>query len=139
MKITLTGISGFVGLNLHAYLIKNNYFVDGLNLRDKDWLKSFPIDSVAIIHLAGKAHDTSDSSEPSEYFKINRDLTIELFDKFINSSTRDFFYYSSVKAVADTIDCDLTENVISNPLTHYGKSKFEAEKYLLSKELPKGK
>ena len=34
---------------------------------------------VAIIHLAGKAHDTSNTSAEEEYFKINRDLTIQLF------------------------------------------------------------
>ncbi|WP_156305383.1 NAD-dependent epimerase/dehydratase family protein [Sphingobacterium endophyticum] len=139
MKITITGMSGFVGHNLHAYLRNNNYIVKNLNVRENDWSKSFPLDSNALIHLAGKAHDTSNFSEASEYFKVNRDLTIELFDKFINSSVRDFFYFSSVKAVADTIDYDLIENVIGNPQTPYGRSKLEAEKYLLSKELPEGK
>ena len=51
----------------------------------------------------------------------------------------DFFYFSSVKATADTIDGVLTENHHSNPKTPYGKSKLEAEKYLLSQKLPENK
>ena len=52
---------------------------------------------------------------------------------------KDFFYFSSVKATADTIDGILDENHQSNPKTPYGKSKLEAENYLLSQKLPENK
>jgi nucleoside-diphosphate-sugar epimerase len=42
---------------------------------------------------------------------------------------------SSVKATADQIDSILTEDHISNPITHYGKSKLLAEQYILSKSI----
>src|SRR5690606_37052582 len=71
--------------------------------------------------------------------KVNRDLTIELFDLFLKSNIRDFFYFSSVKAVADTVDGMLTEDVQGKPYTPYGKSKLEAEQYLLKQTLPEGK
>jgi len=45
---------------------------------------------------------------------------------------------SSVKAVADQVEGQLLEDVIPNPVTHYGKSKFLAEEYILSKPIPKG-
>lgn len=89
--------------------------------------------------MAGKAHDTSNTTVQDEYFKVNRDLTIEMFKLFLDSDTRDFFYFSSVKAVADTTDGILTEEVTGKPLTPYGKSKLEAEEYLLAKPLPEGK
>ena len=44
---------------------------------------------------------------------------------------------SSVKAVADVVDGILTEDVIPNPITVYGKSKLAAEVYILSKEIPR--
>src|SRR5690606_27206303 len=69
----------------------------------------------------------------------NRDLTIALFDKFLQTDIRDFFYFSSVKAVADTVEGVLTEDVHALPITPYGKSKLEAEQYLLAQELPEGK
>jgi nucleoside-diphosphate-sugar epimerase len=44
-----------------------------------------------------------------------------------------------VKAVADKVDGELTEEIIPNPVTHYGKSKLLAEEYILSKNIPAGK
>ncbi len=136
MKIIITGASGFVGQNLSKYLKTKNHDVQGLSLRNS-WVIDKNCD--AIIHLAGKAHDTANTSADEEYFKVNRDLTIQLFDEFLNSEIKDFFYFSSVKATADTVDGILKETHQSKPQTPYGKSKLEAEKYLLSKELPAGK
>ncbi|PZR07349.1 MAG: nucleoside-diphosphate-sugar epimerase, partial [Flavobacterium psychrophilum] len=89
--------------------------------------------------LAGKAHDTKNTSAAAEYFQVNTELTKKLFDIFLNSDIRDFIYFSSVKAVADTVDGILTEDVAPNPQTPYGQSKHKAEEYLLSKQLPEGK
>src|SRR5690606_30291220 len=131
--------SGFGGGNLLSYLVRGSFNCNTLSMRSKNWVGKISETPTSIIHLAGKAHDTSHSSDPLEYFTINRDLTKQLFDHFLSSGTRDFFYFSSVKAVADTVDGILTEEVLANPLTPYGKSKLEAEEYLLSKELPVGK
>ena len=46
---------------------------------------------------------------------------------------------SSVKAAADSVNGILTEDVIPNPVTIYGKSKQAAELYILSKEIPENK
>jgi len=136
MKTTITGASGFVGQNLLKYLKDKNHDVQTLSLRNS-WALDKKND--AIIHLAGKAHDTANTSSDEEYFKVNRDLTIQLFDQFLNSNISDFIYFSSVKATADTIEGILDEKHLSNPKTSYGKSKLEAEEYLLSKKLPDGK
>lgn len=139
MEIQITGISGFIGKNLSMHLKQHGDTVEGLSLRDAGWKNNLNTQADAIIHLAGKAHDTSNTSSPEAYYKVNRDLTIELYNEFINSGVKDFFYFSSVKAVADTVITVLTEDNLANPLTPYGKSKLEAEQYLLSKELPTGK
>lgn len=139
MKIIVTGASGFVGTNLSAYLENRDFTVLPLSLRGSEWENKIDKSVDAIIHLAGKAHDTSNTSAAEEYFRVNRDLTIELFQEFLNSDIRDFFYFSSVKAVADTVDGVLTEEVVPNAITPYGKSKLEAEVYLLSQKIPEGK
>lgn len=137
MNITITGSSGFVGQNLSKSLKEKGHAVKELSLRDKDW--SLNKDADAVIHLAGKAHDTSNTSSANSYFEINKDLTILVFNEFLKSDCRDFFYFSSVKATADTVDGILDENNQSNPKTPYGKSKLEAENYLLSQKLPDNK
>lgn len=139
MKVTITGASGFVGKNLTQYLLQHEIEVKPLSLRDTSWKTDLDKTSNAIIHLAGKAHDLENTSEEEAYFTINRDLTINVFQEFLNSDIQDFFYFSSVKAVADTANGIIDENIIPKPLTPYGKSKFEAEEYLLNQQLPEGK
>jgi len=136
--VLITGASGFVGQNLQEYLKDKRYSIKTLSLRKKNWQNHIS-GGDAIIHLAGKAHDTANTSADEEYYKVNRDLTIALFDLFLKSNVRDFFYFSSVKAVADTVDGVLEEDVQGRPYTPYGKSKLEAEQYLLAQTLPEGK
>jgi nucleoside-diphosphate-sugar epimerase len=140
MNLMVTGASGFVGQNLSSYFIANGIQVSNISLRNLNWQKQFhTVQSDAIIHLAGKAHDTSNTSSAEDYFKINRDLTISLFEEFLKSDTRDFFYFSSVKAVADTVDGKLIEDVVGKPITPYGQSKLLAEQHLQAQPLPAGK
>ncbi len=138
MRTLLTGASGFVGGNLIQYFGKHDIEVATLDLR-KPIEDAVIANADAIIHLAGKAHDLKKTSNDEEYFTVNTALTKKLFDLFLASEVKDFIYFSSVKAVADTVEGELTEDVDSNPLTPYGQSKNLAEKYLLSKTLPEGK
>ena len=142
----ITGNTGFVGGNLEKYLLAQKKQVIGvsrnptgnevnyknLNLKSRKSIKSF-------IHLAGKAHDLKKITDDKEYFEVNTELTKRLFDQFLVSDCEIFIYMSSVKAVADVVDGVLTEDVIPNPKTVYGKSKLAAEVYILSKEIPKNK
>jgi nucleoside-diphosphate-sugar epimerase len=137
MKISITGSTGFVGKNLISYLIENND-IQSVNLRDCNEIKIDQCSKV-VIHLAGKAHDLKKNSNKDEYYKINHDLTINVFEAFLKSNADTFIFMSTVKAVADYCNDILTENHIPNPQTHYGKSKLVAEKYILSKPIPEGK
>lgn len=139
MNVIITGASGFVGQNLTKYLIENEHIVQSLSLRNDNWINQFDNKADAIIHLAGKAHDTADTSHDQEYFDVNYYLTVNLFEEFIKSDIKDFFYFSSVKAVADSVDTIVREDITGNPLTAYGKSKYQAEQYLLGNKLAEGK
>lgn len=134
----VTGASGFVGSNLANHFKKHKLGeVVKLNLRN-----AFPSelpDAKAIIHLAGKAHDLKNISNPQEYFYVNTQLTEQLFELFLQSKCRDFIYFSSVKAAADRVTGVLTEEHTADPKTPYGQSKLRAEAYILSKSLPKDK
>jgi nucleoside-diphosphate-sugar epimerase len=131
--ILLTGSSGFVGNS-----VLNFFRGDSINVIKRDG--EIEVDnSKVFIHLAGKAHDLKNSSNPDEYYHVNTDLTKKVFDAFLSSEAKVFITLSSVKAVADIVHGELTEETLPNPFTDYGKSKLLAEQYIFSKEIPEGK
>jgi nucleoside-diphosphate-sugar epimerase len=133
--ILITGATGFVGRNFNNYLLAKN-----LSSEVYDRTVTIDLNSVVtIVHLAGKAHDLKNTSDPDEYYQVNTELTKKVFDAFLTSNAKVFITLSSVKAVADEVKGELTEENIPNPITHYGKSKLLAEQYILSKEIPEGK
>ncbi len=131
--IFLTGSTGFVG---------KSFLITFSKEKTIKWNRGneIKIDSaIAVIHLAGKAHDLKNSSNPDEYYQVNTELTKKVFDAFLNSEAKVFITLSSVKAVTDVFHGELTEETVPNPFTHYGKSKLLAEQYILLKEIPEGK
>ena len=133
-SIYITGASGFVGTNLTQHL-EAAYFFKPYNRR-----VSVEIKEEIVIHLAGKAHDLKNTTEEEEaYYHANTELTQTIYDAFLASDANVFIYLSSVKAVADKVEGTLTEETPPNPITHYGKSKLLAEKYIFSKLIPANK
>ncbi len=145
-RILITGSTGFVGTHLSRYLESKGYEITHLRRNTGnaplhwDNVQATDLDRMhAILHLAGKAHDLKNTSAPDTYFEVNTGLTKKLFDLFLQSSAYTFFYFSSVKAAADTVADILDESANEQPFTAYGKSKLEAERYLLSHALPANK
>ena len=131
--IYLTGSSGFVGKSFLDYFKCDNLRVSSRGKESKI------DDAIVVIHLAGKAHDLKNASASQEYYEVNTELTKKVFDAFLASNAKVFMTLSSVKAVADEVQGELTEELIPNPITHYGKSKLFAEEYIFSKVIPEGK
>lgn len=137
--VLYTGPSGFVAQNLKEYLLTHGYTnLLPFSIRHNKYPPA-GTDLQAIIHLAGKAHDLKKVANPDEYYQVNYELTKQLYDVFLESPATKFIFISSVKAAADSLEGVLTEDVIADPHTHYGKSKLMAEEYILSQPLPAGK
>lgn len=144
MKLLITGIHGFVGSNLVKALSKDHiiYGLDIIAPEKTGVIKTFSWEDLeaervpavdSIIHLAGMAHDTKNQAATDVYFKVNRDLTIKVFDYFSrHSEIKKFVFFSTAKAAADKVDGVLTEDVVPTPVGPYGESKIAAEKYILS-------
>ncbi|MCF8360765.1 MAG: NAD-dependent epimerase/dehydratase family protein [Prolixibacteraceae bacterium] len=144
MNILITGAFGFVGTNLSKSLgITGNYHLTALDINETsghNYCSFFTweqLDEInwdvldTIIHLAGKAHDTKNTTEEKAYFDINVGLTKQIFERFLQSNASKFIYFSSVKAVADSVKgAYLTEDIEPSPGTPYGRSKLEAERYV---------
>ena len=151
MNILITGIHGFVGSNL-VKALRGQHTLYGLDLvqpetegvtKTYSWqdLEADALPEVdAVIHLAGKAHDTKNTGEAQAYFDINTGLTEKIFAWFRQSGAQKFIFFSSVKAVADRVRGEqLTEDDTPNPRTPYGQSKLAAEQLMQAASLPEGK
>ena len=111
MKVLITGSHGFVGTNL-IRAFEGRHEVIRWDIRS-----NAPLPEVdAVVHLAGKAHDTKHLTQPDVYFQVNTELTKKIYEQFLQSSARRFIFFSSVKAQ----DAD----------TPYAQSKLAAEQYL---------
>jgi nucleoside-diphosphate-sugar epimerase len=131
-KVFITGSTGLVGTNLISKLTDFNFFVYKKN-------HLIEIRQEIVLHLAGKAHDLRQISNESIYYDVNTELTKKVFDIFLESEAKVFITISSVKAVADVLNSILVEDYNPSPITHYGKSKLFAERYILSQKIPNGK
>ena len=127
MKILISGAYGFVGTNLSKYLASKGHQCIALDIAKGNvdtYAEFFTWDDLdkidwpaidAVVHLAGKAHDTRNVTAPQVYFDVNVGLTQKLFTA-CGDKVKTFIFFSSIKAV----DGD----------TPYAQSKREAEKWL---------
>lgn len=147
MRLLITGVNGFLGQNLVAYLAREGgYTLYGI-VRDKSRVPAslaahlqevLLLDSLdqlpeldAIIHLAGKAHDLKNVSRESDYWEVNYDLTVKLFDLFKRTpGISHFINISSIKAISDHSKDIISEEVKEAPLTVYGRSKLASDQYI---------
>lgn len=135
MKVLLTGANGFVGSQLRKKLDAD---FTCLKIRETADVK-IPFGIDAVIHLSALVHDAGKPAILECHEKANSKLTQALFTKFLHSDAKKFIFFSSVKACADKVSGELTEDFIPNPQTAYGKSKLQAEQAILSLGIPSDK
>lgn len=128
-RILIIGAHSYIGKSLQKSLqtIYNNYEVDMISVRTNEWrLKDFSkYDSV--VHTAAIVHSKHQTSEL--YYKINRDLTVDIATKSKIDGVKQFLFISSM-AVYGLESGVITNKTIPHPKNDYGKSKLEAEKIL---------
>src|SRR5690606_5157582 len=84
----------------------------------------------------GIAHVSTDPKMEELYYKVNRDLTIEVAKKAKSDEVKQFIFLSSIIVYGEVKENNgiITRDTIPNPSNFYGKSKLEAEKGIESLE-----
>ncbi|KGA96282.1 NAD-dependent epimerase [Alkalihalobacillus alcalophilus ATCC 27647 = CGMCC 1.3604] len=128
-KVLVTGINSYIGTSFIKWVSQypDKYLVDSISLRDEQWKEQSFKDYDVIFHTAAIVHVKE--NETDQYFKVNRDLTIELAKKAKKEGVKQFIFLSTM-GVYGTETGHITINTIPVPKTPYAKSKFEAEQLL---------
>lgn len=134
MNILITGAGSYVGTSVERW-IKNhsNYRVDTLDMLTDTWRDTdFSIYDV-VYHVAGIAHVNAKANMEALYYKVNRDLTIEVAQKAKAAGVKQFIFMSSMIVFHESRSLKpemITSDTQPCPNGFYGDSKLQAEKGL---------
>ena len=134
MKVLITGAGSYVGTNVANWLQKNNLFdVDSVDTFGDNWKKANYSQYDVVYHVAGIAHVNADPKMEALYYKVNRDLTIEIAKHAKEAGVKQFIFMSSMIVFHESQSLKaevLTMDTKPNPNGFYGDSKLQAENAL---------
>lgn len=139
-RILLTGATGFVGSYLAPLLRARGHMVDAVGRKetgalgpDTDWRPFLHDDTIAVIHLAGRAHVMREAEADAEaaYDRVNRAATQALAEQALAAGVSRFVFVSSVKAMGEE-GLNLSPTTPPAPADPYGRSKLAAEEALFA-------
>lgn len=136
MKVLITGESGLSN-KLCTYLKEKEIQAECMTIRGGAWREKRFEGFNCVVHVAGLIPKKGVQKE--EYYKVNRDLTLEFAQKMKASNVGLFVYISSMAVyhIPATIDSKkglVSRETVCNPQSDYGRSKLEAEQGLRALE-----
>lgn len=128
-KILITGAKSYIGTSFEKYLkeeFPNDYMVDTVDMIDGTWKEKSFCGYDVVFHVAGIAHQKETKANTQHYYKINRDLAIEVAEKAKSDHVKQFVFLSSMSVYGLDVGI-ITKKTTPKPKTNYGKSKLQAE------------
>lgn len=125
-KILVTGTNSYIGTSFEKWVSQHpeKYSVDKISLRDDLWKEVSFKDYDVVFHTAAIVHVKE--NDESEYFRVNKELTIDIAQKAKREGVEQFIFLSTM-GVYGTETGYITKDTLPTPKTPYAKSKYEAE------------
>jgi UDP-glucose 4-epimerase len=136
-RILITGANSYIGTSFEKWVSQwpEEYQVDTVETRNGEWkeLDFSPYDTV--FHVAGIAHQDAKADQEELYYKVNRDLTIEIAQKAKAEGVKQFIFMSSMIVYGASSKIGetkvITRDTVPKPINFYGNSKLQAEQGIL--------
>lgn len=140
-RVLITGANSFVGTNIEKWLLKDpeQFQVDTVDTMNDVWKQADFNKYDAVFHVAGIAHVDPKPEIAPLYYKVNRDLAIEVAKYAKEYGVKQFIYMSSrivYKASKSLKGNVTTPETQPAPNDFYGDSKLQAERGLHDLESP---
>ena len=131
-KVLITGANSFVGTNIESWLMREpeSFQVDIVDTMNEAWKQADFSKYDVVFHVAGIAHVDPKPGMAPLYYKVNRDLTIEIAKYAKDHGVNQFIFMSSgiVYHASKSLKGDVkTADTIPQPNDFYGDSKLQAE------------
>lgn len=131
-KVLITGAGSYVGENVRKYILSTStdFQIDAVDTIGDNWKKADYSQYDVVYHVAGIAHVNADPKMEPLYYKVNRDLTIEVAKHAKAAGVKQFIFMSSqiVFHESQSLKTEvLTTETKENPNGFYGDSKLQAE------------
>lgn len=130
-RILITGKGSYIGTNFKQVMEKypEEYRVEELDMLNESWRRHNFTKYDVVYHVAGIAHIKENPKNEELYYKVNRDLAIEVAKKAKVSGVKQFIFMSSMSVYGILYsDKPISLSTKCQPNTYYGKSKSQAEK-----------
>lgn len=131
-KVLITGAGSYVGESVRKYITENTdeILVDVIDTFGNNWKAADYSQYDCIYHVAGIAHVNADPKLEQLYYKVNRDLTIEIATYAKKNGVKHFVFMSSMIVFHESkklISEVVTKDTEPKPNGFYGDSKLQAE------------
>ena len=135
IRVLITGAGSYVGESVRKYILakSKNFEFNAVDTMDDNWKKVDYTKYDVVFHVAGIAHVNADPKMKPLYYKVNRDLTIEVAKHAKTAGMKQFIFMSSQIVFHESQSLKgevLTKETKKNPNGFYGDSKLQAEKGL---------
>lgn len=136
IRVLITGAGSYVGESVRNYILSTSpgqFEIDTVDTIGDNWKNADYSQYDVVFHVAGIAHVNADPKMESLYYKVNRDLTIEVAKYAKAAGVKQFIFMSSQIVFHESRSLKtevLTSETKEMPNGFYGDSKLKAEKGL---------
>ena len=131
MKILITGAKSYVGTSVERWITsRTDYSIDTVDMMGDAWRETDFSRYEVVYHVAGIAHVNADPKMEALYYRVNRDLTVEVAKRAKEAGVKQFIFMSSMIVFHESRSLQaeiLTSDTLPAPNGFYGDSKLQAE------------